>query len=156
MKTSTGFRHLWRESVPYFLFFLCVRWEKIYFRRKWNGLYRSVLTGAIPHEVPQEAVVFPEELFASDCELTGFQYVVTHVVSELDVQHSTVTQNGNEYVKRWFAVTRATPANLYLPSRLGFEANNRLLFLRCGLVKEWTLSGCSCHHDSPVPWSRER
>lgn len=30
MKTSTGFRHLWRESVPYFLFFFSVFVEKKY------------------------------------------------------------------------------------------------------------------------------
>ncbi len=32
--------------------------------------------------------------------VTGFQRVIAHVVSELDVQHSTVSQNDNEHMKR--------------------------------------------------------
>ncbi len=64
--------------------------------------------------------------------VTGFQRVEAHIVGELDVQHSAVPQNGNEHMKRGFAVPHGSPIDLHLPSGLGFEANDRLRFLRYG------------------------
>lgn len=37
---------------------------------------------------------------AEHITMAGLQRVITHIVSEFNVQHSAVSENGNEHVKR--------------------------------------------------------
>ncbi|SQY59687.1 Uncharacterised protein [Escherichia coli] len=68
--------------------------------------------------------------------VTGFQGVVAHVVSELDVQHPAVSQNGDEHMQGGLAVSHGSPVNLHLPPGLGFEANARFCLCWQGLFAD--------------------